>query len=137
MNTQPIAESSASNGNYHGYEVLIVEDSASMRTILKHTLEGFGFRLVVAEDGIEALKCLETSNPNLIITDINMPNLGGMGLIEKVRALDQFQDRPILVVSTENAIDTRQQARRLGANGWIVKPFKEEQLMTAVRRLLH
>lgn len=115
--------------------VLIVDDSASMRMLIRHTLTSQGFHVDQAEDGVAALGWLCANDPDVIITDINMPRMDGFGLIERVRAEDRHRDRPILVLSTENSDEKKERARKAGATGWIVKPFQPEKLIAAVRRL--
>jgi two-component system chemotaxis response regulator CheY len=118
--------------------ILTVDDSHSMRALLKMTLSGNGYEVVEAEDGVEALDWLERNEVDLIITDINMPRLDGFGLIERLRGEQRRHvDRPILVLTTESSEEKKARARRAGATGWIVKPFDAEKLVAAVRRVTH
>lgn len=117
--------------------ILTVDDSRSMRTLLRVALTERGYDVCEAEDGIEALEWLETNSADVIITDINMPRLDGFGLIEQVRAGTRHLDRPILVLTTESSDEKRKRARDAGATGWIVKPFDAEKLAAAVRRVAH
>ncbi len=118
--------------------ILTVDDSRSMRALLRMTLSSGGFEVVEAEDGEAALAWLETNEVDLIITDINMPRLDGFGLIERLRGQQRRHvNRPILVLTTEFSDEKRAQARAAGANGWIVKPFDPERLVAAVRRVVH
>jgi len=117
--------------------ILTVDDSASMRALLFHALVSYSFEVIQAEDGIEALEWLEANEVDVIITDINMPRLDGFGLIEQLRSGTRHQDKPILVLSTENSDEKKLRARQAGATGWIVKPFDAEKLATAVRRVAH
>jgi two-component system chemotaxis response regulator CheY len=119
-------------------KILAVDDSRSMRALLRMTLGSSGFDVVEAEDGQAALEWLETNEVDLIITDINMPRLDGFGLIEQLRGQHRRHvDRPILVLTTECSDEKRAQAREAGATGWIVKPFDPERLVAAVRRVIH
>lgn len=116
--------------------ILTVDDSPSMRALLRHTLTCEGHVVAEAEDGLVALDWLSANGkPDLVITDINMPNMDGFGLIEAVRAQDCFRDMPMLVLSTESSDEKKSRARSAGATGWIVKPFDPEKLATAVRRV--
>ncbi len=117
--------------------VLTVDDSASMRALLRSALTSRGFAVAQAEDGQEALEWLAANEVDVIITDINMPRLDGFGLIEKLRTSALHSDRPILVLTTESSNDKKQRARNAGATGWIVKPFDAEKLTTALRRVVH
>ena len=117
--------------------VLTVDDSASMRALLKNALTSRGFAVEQAEDGQEALEWLAANEADVIITDINMPRLDGFGLIEKLRDSSIHADRPILVLTTESSDEKKRRARDAGATGWIVKPFDAEKLTTALRRVTH
>ena len=115
--------------------ILTVDDSRTMRDMLKLTLASAGFRVVQAIDGLDGLSVLEGEKPNVIITDINMPNLDGFGFIERVRKDDRFLGVPILVLTTESSPEKRNIARKAGATGWIVKPFDAPKLIDVVRRV--
>ncbi len=118
--------------------ILTVDDSRSMRMLLRATLTGQGYVVSEAEDGQEALDWLESHEVDLIITDINMPRLDGFGLIERLRGENRRHvDRPILVLTTESSEEKKARARNAGATGWIVKPFDPEKLVAAVRRVAH
>ena len=117
--------------------VLTVDDSASMRALLRGALSSRGFEVEQAEDGQEAFEWLASNEVDVIITDINMPRLDGFGLIEKLRDSVFHADRPILVLTTESSDDKKTRARNAGATGWIVKPFDAEKLSTALRRVTH
>ncbi|CAN5194803.1 response regulator [soil metagenome] len=118
-------------------KILTVDDSRSMRALLRVALIERGYDVSEAEDGVEALEWLETNSADVIITDINMPRLDGFGLIEKVRASTRHIDRPILVLTTESSDEKKKRARDAGATGWIVKPFDPEKLAAAVRRVAY
>lgn len=115
-------------------DILAVDDSPTMRDLVRLSLAGAGIETRVAEDGVHALELLEEiERPDAIITDINMPRLDGFGLIEAVRSQSRFQGVPILVLSTESADALKARARAAGAAGWMVKPFDPEKLVRAVR----
>lgn len=117
--------------------ILTVDDSPSMRMLLRHALTDHGFVVLQAEDGVEALEMLADARPDVVITDINMPRLDGFGLIEALREIPAHRDRPILVLTTESSDAKKARAREAGATGWIVKPFDPEKLVAAVRRVTH
>ncbi|MBL8536666.1 MAG: response regulator [Hyphomonadaceae bacterium] len=115
--------------------ILTVDDSRMMREMLLMVLQGAGFNVVQAEDGVDGLDKLSQSTPDVIITDINMPNLDGYGFIEGVRKDQRYRATPILVLSTESSAEKKQRARDAGATGWIVKPFQADTLLDVVRRV--
>jgi two-component system, chemotaxis family, chemotaxis protein CheY len=117
--------------------IMMVDDSPSMRMLLRAALTDLGYAVSEAEDGMAALDKFEHENPDLLITDINMPRLDGFGLIEAVRAKSHLEGLPILVLTTESSDEKKQRARQAGATGWIVKPFNPEKLAAAIRRVLH
>ena len=136
--TKPDATSALeANAKAPAVRVLTVDDSASMRALLRSALVSRGFAVEQCEDGQEALEWLASNEIDVIITDINMPRLDGFGLIEKLRGSALHADRPILVLTTESSDEKKQRARRAGATGWIVKPFDAEKLTTALRRVTH
>lgn len=116
-------------------QVLAIDDSRTMRNLLHATLGAAGFRVDLAEDGEDGLRRFDGSDPDVVITDINMPRLDGFGFIEAARARQRDRVVPILVLTTESAGDLKARARSAGASGWIVKPFDEEKLLWAIRRV--
>lgn len=115
--------------------ILTVDDSRTMRDMLKLALAGAGYNVVQAVDGLHGLEILNEADPQVIITDINMPKLDGFGFIEGVRATERFRIIPILVLTTESDAEKRNRARRAGATGWVVKPFDPVKLIDVVRRV--
>ncbi|MBB4199788.1 response regulator [Rhodoblastus sphagnicola] len=115
--------------------ILTVDDSRTMRDMLNLALSEAGYRVVDAVDGAHGLERLREEKPDVIITDINMPRLDGFGFIEAVRNDPGYRSIPILVLTTENAPEKKDRARKAGATGWIVKPFDAEKLVSAVRRV--
>lgn len=115
--------------------ILTVDDSRMMREMLLMVLQGAGFNVVQAEDGVEGLEVLARTKPDVIITDINMPRMDGYGVIEGVRSDPNHRATPILVLSTESSPEKKQRARDAGATGWIVKPFQADTLLDVVRRV--
>ena len=115
--------------------VLAVDDSVTMRNMLKAALGDAGFDVHLAEDGIDGIEVLSTISPDVIITDINMPRLDGFGFVDAVRANNTHRAVPILVLTTEVDPKLKQRARDAGATGWMVKPFDEEKLISIIRRV--
>ena len=117
--------------------ILIVDDSSTMVMSVKSNLEIAGFKVETAEDGVKALAKLKGGvKPDLIITDINMPNMSGMELIRNVRALPGFRFTPILTLTTESQADKRAEGKKLGATGWLVKPVGGVELLKIVKQVL-
>ena len=117
--------------------VLVVDDSATMVMSLKATLTMNGFAVETACNGKEAIDKLQSGiRPNLILTDINMPVMGGMELIGKVRALPGLKFVPILTLTTESESAKRDEGKRAGATGWLVKPVSGNDLITVIRKVL-
>lgn len=117
-------------------KILTVDDSRTMREMLRHCLTGAGFEVVTAEHGADGLEKLKETTPDAIITDINMPVMDGFQFIEGVRSLSGRSRLPILVLSTESDTEKKVRARDAGATGWIVKPFDPEKLVNALQRVL-
>lgn len=115
--------------------VFAVDDSRTMRDMLRMALSQAGFDVELAVDGEDGLEKLRDLMPDVIITDINMPKLDGFGFIEGVRQSEAHQGIPILVLTTESAAEMKQRAKKSGATGWIVKPFVPDQLISVVRRV--
>ncbi|MBK1719073.1 response regulator [Thiocystis violacea] len=117
--------------------IMIVDDSATMVLSLKSTLEMNGFKVETAGDGVQALTKLKGGvKPDLIITDINMPNMGGLELIKNVRALPGFRFTPILTLTTESQAAKRDEGKKLGATGWLVKPVSGPDLVKVIKQVL-
>ena len=118
-----------------GKTVLTVDDSATVRSMLDRALAEAGHTVLQACDGIEGLELLEAHQPDLVITDINMPRLDGYGFIERLRSEGRNRGLPVLVLTTESDEASKDRARKAGATGWIVKPFDPQRLLDAVRRV--
>jgi two-component system chemotaxis response regulator CheY len=116
-------------------KILIVDDSKTMRDMVAFTLNGAGFDVTEAEDGNKALEALRGVKVDLIITDLNMPNMDGFGLIENVRASAAHKYVPILMLTTESDAQKKERGKAAGATGWIVKPFNPEKLVQVVNKV--
>lgn len=115
--------------------VLTVDDSKTMRDMVSFTLKGAGFEVIEAEDGLKALSLLEKTSVDLVITDINMPNMDGVTLVKHLRAKSNYRSTPILILTTEGGEDKRSAGRAAGATGWIVKPFAPDKLLQVVAKV--
>ena len=120
-----------------GYEVLVVEDSAAMRTFIESTNEELdGVAASQAGSGFEALKILPQRQFDMVITDINMPDINGLELIRFIRDNERYRTTPLIIISTESSQRDRERGLALGANAYLVKPFEPEELKETVERYL-
>jgi len=118
-------------------KVLIVEDSRAMRGLIRATVEQMpGFTTFEAGSGFDALKSLPSHRYDLIITDINMPDINGLELISFVKGHPQYKDIPLIVVSTERSEEDKKRGMALGASGYIVKPFKGDELQELIKKVI-
>jgi two-component system chemotaxis response regulator CheY len=115
---------------------MTVDDSASIRQMVSFTLKGAGYETVEAIDGKDALAKLNGTPIHMIITDLNMPNLDGIGLIRGVRANPSYKFIPVIMLTTESQEGKKQEGKQAGATGWIVKPFNPEQLLAVIKRVI-
>ena len=116
--------------------ILTVDDATTMRKMVSFTLRGVGHEVLEAQDGVIAYNMLQTRSVDLVITDIHMPNMNGIELIRKLRALPRFGRTPILLLTTESDPAKKAEGRAAGATGWIIKPFSQEQLLAVITKLL-
>ncbi|MGA3115803.1 MAG: response regulator [Syntrophobacteraceae bacterium] len=116
--------------------IMAVDDSASMRQMVSFTLKQAGYQVVEAADGRDALSKLDGSGVHMILTDLNMPNVDGIELIRRLRANPSCRFIPIVMLTTESQPEKKQEGKTTGATGWIVKPFKPEQLLAVVKKVL-
>lgn len=117
--------------------ILIVDDSTAMRSLLAATLETLGtVRIVLAANGFEALRMLPREQIDLILTDINMPDINGLELLSFIRTNPLYQNVPVIIVSTEGSRTDIERGLSLGANEYLVKPFIPQTLLELVQRLL-
>lgn len=116
--------------------IMIVDDSATVRQVLRLTLDNAGYQVIQAEDGQEALDLLDGQSIDMLITDLNMPKVDGIELIRQLRQMDHYRFIPIIMLTTESAEEKKREGKAAGASGWIVKPFKPEQLLKVVKMVL-
>lgn len=115
--------------------VCIVDDSASMRQLVKMTLTGAGYQILEAGDGQDALDKLGNQRVNLIISDVNMPRMDGISLVKALKQHPAHKFTPVLMLTTESEASKKREGQAAGAKAWIVKPFQPDQLLAAVKKL--
>ena len=116
--------------------ILTVDDSSSLRMAIRIALSGAGYAVTEAADGVEGLSKAQAAKFDMIITDLNMPNMNGLEMIREIRKLPVQAGTPIIFLTTESDEGLKQQARAAGATGWLVKPFEPENLLRVVRKVL-
>jgi len=116
--------------------ILTVDDSASVRQMVKLTLSAAGYGIVEAVEGRDGLAKAKANTINMVVTDLNMPGMNGLEFIRELRQLPPYRGIPIVFLTTESDDGIKQQAKAAGATGWITKPFKQEQLLAVAKKLL-
>ena len=116
--------------------LLAVDDQRVMRELISSVLKGEGHEVILAEDGVEALDIAREQGVDMVLTDINMPNMNGISLVSKLRRLESYQDIPIIMLTTESSEFKKDKAKRMGADGWLQKPFDPKRLIKAVNTCL-
>jgi two-component system, chemotaxis family, chemotaxis protein CheY len=120
-------------------KILIIDDASSIRQTVKFVLEDTGYEINEAEDGKDALNQLNGQSFDLIICDVNMPNMNGIEFLEAVKKDSAYEDHrftPIIMLTTESGDDLKNRGKELGARAWLIKPFKPDQLIDAVKKIL-
>ncbi len=115
--------------------ILAIDDSRTIRALLTATLEKAGFAVTTAVDGVDGVEKFQEAQADLVITDVNMPNKDGFGVIDDIRQGSVNRAVPVLVLTTESGAALKERARKAGATGWIVKPFDDDALVSVIRRL--
>lgn len=116
--------------------IMVVDDSASLRNVVCIALKGAGYDVIEAADGRDALSKLTGQKVNLIVTDVNMPNMDGITLVREVKKLPKYKFTPIMMLTTESQPEKKQEGREAGAKAWLVKPFQPPVLLDAVSKLV-
>jgi two-component system, chemotaxis family, chemotaxis protein CheY len=115
--------------------IMVVDDSASMRQVVGIALKSEGYTVIEGRDGVDALSKLTGQKVNLIISDVNMPNMDGITFVKQVKQLPNYRFTPIIMLTTESEEAKKREGQAAGAKAWVVKPFKSEQLLNAVQKL--
>jgi two-component system chemotaxis response regulator CheY len=115
---------------------MIVDDSASLRQVVNIALREAGYEVLEACDGVDALGKLDGRRLNLMISDVNMPNMDGISLVQRVKSMQAYQYLPIIMLTTESQEDAKRRGKEAGVKAWVVKPFNPEQMLNAVSRLV-
>ena len=116
--------------------IMIVDDSASLRQVVSIALKGAGYEVVEACDGKDALGKLDGRKLHLIVSDVNMPNMDGIAFVKAAKQLPAYKFTPIIMLTTEAGADKKQEGQAAGAKAWVVKPFQPAQMLTAVSKLV-
>jgi two-component system chemotaxis response regulator CheY len=119
-----------------GKKILIVDDSSSMRQLVTFTLQDSGYEVVQATDGVDGLTKAKAERVDMVVTDLNMPNMNGIELIRGLRDLTAYKFTPIIMLTTESQNEKKMEGKAAGASGWIVKPFTPDQLVAVVRKFV-
>jgi len=119
-----------------GKTVLVLDDSPSIRQVVRLTLSRAGYLIVEAADGVQALEKLGTEHVDLIVSDLNMPKMDGLTFIARLRELPEGKFIPVIMLTTESDDDKKLVAKNLGVQAWFVKPFEPEKLVSIVKRLI-
>jgi two-component system, chemotaxis family, chemotaxis protein CheY len=119
-----------------GKTIMIIDDSISLRQVVSMTLTSAGFDVLEASDGRDALAKLTGQKVHLMVCDVNMPNLDGIGFLRAVRLLPTYRFTPIIMLTTEAGEDKKREGQMAGAKAWLVKPFKPALLLQAVSKLV-
>lgn len=117
-------------------KILIVDDATTVRSLAKFALSKAGFTIVEAEDGAIGLEKAKSEKPDLIISDLNMPNMNGLEMCRAVKTDDALKATPIFMLTTEASADVAKEGKEIGIMAWIVKPFAPEKLLAAVNKVL-
>lgn len=116
--------------------ILVVDDSWSVRQLVSLTLQSAGYDVIEASDGADALTKLSGQEINLIVCDVNMPNMDGISFVKEVKKSDAYKFTPVIMLTTESQEKKKQEGQAAGAKAWVVKPFRPDQLVTAVSKLI-
>lgn len=116
--------------------IMVVDDSASIRQVVSIALKGAGYQVIEAVDGKDALAKLDGQKINLVISDVNMPNMDGITFVKEMKQKPNYKFTPVIMLTTEGAEDKKNAGQAAGAKAWVVKPFKADQMLQAVAKLI-
>jgi two-component system chemotaxis response regulator CheY len=117
-------------------KILFVDDSGSIRALVKMILEEAGYEVISGEDGTDALPHLNGQHIDLVITDLHMPRMNGLELIKEIRNRQAYRFVPILFLTTETKPELKQEAKAAGATGWITKPFDKQKFLHIIKKVI-
>jgi two-component system chemotaxis response regulator CheY len=117
-------------------KILVIDDSASLREVVSIALQGAGYEVVQAADGKQALDRLDGSRIHLAICDVNMPVMDGISFVKEAKKRAEYRFMPIIMLTTESRESRKQEGQMAGAKAWVVKPFRPEQMLHAVAKLI-
>ena len=117
-------------------KVMIVDDSASLRQVVSIALKGEGYEVIESEDGEAGLSQMNGQKIHLIICDVNMPNMDGITMVTKMKEIPEYKYTPIIMLTTESGPEMKERGKAVGVKAWMVKPFKPEQMLDAVSKLI-
>jgi|SRR5689334_3137851 two-component system, chemotaxis family, chemotaxis protein CheY len=133
---RPVFRTDEAKGRELVARILTVDDSAAMRQMVEVTLTSAGYDVEQARDGREALDIAHNTSFDLVITDVNMPEMDGLTLVRQLRGMPGYKHTPLLVLTTEGTTERKMEGREAGATGWIVKPFNPDKLLATVAKVL-
>lgn len=116
--------------------IMVVDDSASLRQVVSIALSGAGYEVIEACDGKDALGKLDGKKINLIVSDVNMPVMDGISMVKEIKQMPKYKFVPIIMLTTESKDEMKQAGKEAGVRAWVVKPFKPEQMLDAVSKLV-
>jgi two-component system chemotaxis response regulator CheY len=116
--------------------ILIVDDSASLRQVVAIALKGAGYEVIEAGDGQQGLDALKGQKVHLIVSDVNMPNMDGLSMVTEIKKDANYKFTPVIMLTTESQEETKKKGKEIGVKAWMVKPFKPEQMLDAVSKLV-
>ena len=116
--------------------IMVVDDSASLRQVVSIALKGAGYDIIEAADGKEGLSKLDGRKIHLIVSDVNMPNMDGITMVKEVKKMPNYKFTPVIMLTTESQEATMMEGKAAGVKAWMVKPFKPDQMLAAVSKLV-
>lgn len=116
--------------------IMIVDDSASLRQVVSIALTGAGYDVIEACDGKDGISKLDGKKINLIVSDVNMPNMDGLTMVKQIKQMPNYKFVPVIMLTTESKDEMKQAGKEAGVKAWVVKPFKPDQMLNAVSKLI-
>ncbi len=116
--------------------ILVVDDSETIRHVVASTLREHGFTVIEAQDGVDALTHCNGQKIHLVISDLNMPNLDGIGFVREMKKHQSYRFTPVIILTTETSAEKRAEGKSAGATAWVVKPFDVARMLSAVNKLI-